>query len=68
MAHDAIADWQCRVCGCTDDTPCIVDGEPCAWVLPDLCSGCVAEAITVVVLEVNRMAIESPDHECRRPA
>jgi len=33
----------CRVCGCTDTTPCIVDGEPCSWVEginEDLCSAC----------------------------
>lgn len=27
----------CRVCGCTDDTPC--EGG-CYWVEPDLCSAC----------------------------
>jgi len=33
----------CRVCGCTDTTPCIVDGVPCSWVEDigeDLCSAC----------------------------
>jgi len=39
----------CRVCRCTDTTPCPVDVEqadgtmvvtPCWWVEPDLCSGC----------------------------
>jgi hypothetical protein len=33
----------CRLCGCTDSTPCLVNGEPCAWVLDDLCSACVVE-------------------------
>jgi len=30
----------CRVCGCTDTTPCMVDGEPCSWVEKGLCSAC----------------------------
>jgi hypothetical protein len=34
----------CRVCGCSDDDACVVDGEPCGWVEPDLCSGCIDQA------------------------
>jgi hypothetical protein len=34
----------CRVCGCTEDDACLVDGEPCSWVEPGLCSGCIGEA------------------------
>jgi hypothetical protein len=31
----------CRVCGCTNSTPCIDGlGQACAWVGPDLCSFC----------------------------
>lgn len=30
--------WKCRVCGCTDATPC---PSGCAWVEKDLCSQCV---------------------------
>lgn len=39
----------CRVCGCTDTSPCVesaaqINGsiitEPCWWVEPDLCSSC----------------------------
>ena len=30
----------CRVCGCTDAKACVVDGVPCHWVEPDLCSAC----------------------------
>jgi hypothetical protein len=31
----------CRVCGCTDVTPCINGyGEPCSWIESDLCSAC----------------------------
>lgn len=36
----------CRICGCTDDdcTDCVKRiGEPCIWILPDLCSGCDLE-------------------------
>lgn len=38
----------CLGCGCTDETPCIVDGQPCAWVSMDprtnqgLCTACNA--------------------------
>lgn len=32
----------CACCGCTDITPCVcLDSQPCHWVEPDLCSGCV---------------------------
>lgn len=31
----------CRLCGCTDDTPCITENGPCAWLLDDLCDACV---------------------------
>lgn len=48
-------DWQvfpasqyCRVCGCTEDSPCAPEEEdalpcwlPCWWAEPDLCSSCV---------------------------
>ncbi len=37
----------CRVCGCTDDNACIVEGgegediiSTCYWVEADLCSAC----------------------------
>jgi hypothetical protein len=32
----------CRVCGCTDDRACVdkETGEPCYWVMSDLCSIC----------------------------
>jgi hypothetical protein len=35
-------DWPgCRVCGCTERTPCIgQDEQPCHWVEEDLCSRC----------------------------
>jgi len=34
---------KCRLCGCTESTPCIdvETGDPCHWVKPDLCSACV---------------------------
>jgi hypothetical protein len=32
---------KCKVCGCTETTPCIgKDGLPCSWILPDLCTAC----------------------------
>ncbi len=36
-AHDGPS---CRVCGCTEDNACVVDGKPCWWAEPDLCSAC----------------------------
>jgi len=39
-------DHVCRFCGCTDDDcrQCVaVTGEPCRWVLPDVCSRCADE-------------------------
>lgn len=34
----------CRVCGCTDEDPCIDgDGLPCAWAEPDLCTICAGK-------------------------
>jgi hypothetical protein len=35
----------CRVCGCTDTTPCIRRGSACCWVSEDLCSACAAPAL-----------------------
>jgi ParB/RepB/Spo0J family partition protein len=36
----------CRVCGCTETTPCIdkKSGDSCSWVEPDLCSACADKA------------------------
>lgn len=36
----------CRGCGCTDLEACLVDGVPCSWVEPDLCSACWDEGMT----------------------
>lgn len=33
----------CRICGCTDDQPCITEEGPCYWVMKDLCSACYIE-------------------------
>lgn len=30
----------CRVCGCTDEKPCITEDGSCHWVENDLCSVC----------------------------
>lgn len=41
----AVLEGVCRVCGCTDSTPC-TDPEthgPCYWIEPDLCSACLGE-------------------------
>ena len=35
-------DRKCRVCGCTETTPCCDrNGFPCSWVADDLCSACL---------------------------
>lgn len=34
---------RCRVCGCTELAPCVVNGTPCHWVGEDLCSACAGE-------------------------
>lgn len=31
----------CKRCGCTETTPCVREGQPCAWMLPDLCTACL---------------------------
>lgn len=33
---------RCRVCGCTETTPCQTPDGPCYWVEPDLCSSCAS--------------------------
>ena len=32
----------CLECGCTDTTPCVIDGVPCHWISDTLCSVCAA--------------------------
>jgi len=37
---------KCRICGCTDSTPCIDgigNGQPCGWVALELCSACAMQ-------------------------
>jgi hypothetical protein len=33
---------RCRVCGCTDEQPCV---GGCTWVSDDLCSACATPAV-----------------------
>lgn len=48
----------CRVCGCSDNDPCIIasNGETCAWSSEDLCTFCVTKALVEVygVYEAQR--------------
>lgn len=37
---------KCRVCGCTDATPCMHTGLPCWWIEKDLCSDCASEEVS----------------------
>lgn len=53
-----VAEARCRVCGCTETTPCMTDKGPCSWVEPDLCSACA---------EVNR-TIAGPAKEVAEEA
>lgn len=56
------ADQGCRVCGCTDLNACTdVDGEPCFWAQPGLCSRCAREA--GVDVDVLRPGWEPATHE-----
>lgn len=32
----------CYMCGCTEKTACVSNGEPCHWVEENLCSACAA--------------------------
>ncbi len=53
----------CRACGCTEDNACVVDGQPCWWAEPDLCSACagmrpVRETETVDLVAALRASVE----------
>src|SRR4030042_4318690 len=34
---------QCKVCGCTEDKPCVTPEGPCHWAMPGICSECIVE-------------------------
>lgn len=34
---------QCKICGCTEDKPCMTKTGTCSWVMKGLCSECVVE-------------------------
>lgn len=38
--EDPVDDRVCRVCACTAERACVIDGVPCHWVADDLCSAC----------------------------
>jgi hypothetical protein len=41
-----LSEAKCRVCGCTETTPCIdKDGDACWWIEDDLCSACVYKSL-----------------------
>ncbi len=33
----------CRICGCTDEQPCITEEGPCSWAMKDLCTACIID-------------------------
>jgi hypothetical protein len=39
----------CRFCGCTQEKACIVDGLPCRWVYPDICSACMKPGLRIQI-------------------
>jgi hypothetical protein len=39
-----MSERRCRVCGCTDEQACLVEGLPCCWAEEDLCSACATPA------------------------
>lgn len=45
--NEAARAGRCVLCRCTDDDACVFDLFPCAWVLPGLCSACVASLLGV---------------------
>lgn len=60
---------RCRGCGCTEYSPCVVDGAPCRWVGPDLCSACrdAGEALPAAESDIlggglGQMMIEAAWH------
>jgi hypothetical protein len=51
---------KCIVCGCTDSncSECVaVQGEPCHWVVPGVCSRCASELLTNVWHHLRRAQI-----------
>jgi len=38
----------CKVCGCTEEKPCLTAGEPCYWVTNNLCSACVPKTSALI--------------------
>ena len=34
---------QCKICGCTEDNPCVTAEGRCFWIMTGVCSECVVE-------------------------
>jgi hypothetical protein len=49
---------RCRVCGCTEMTPCHTDSGPCSWVEKDLCSACQAVESAPAATPVKQATFE----------
>lgn len=62
---------KCRICGCTEDTPCMTAEGPCSWVKDDLCSACWEETKKArMEVEINndvKSAIEELSHPGGNP-
>ena len=61
-AAGEVKERKCRVCGCTETTPCLTMGDPCHWVDKDLCSACQDGNREDINLPVPPPAVE-PDPE-----
>lgn len=62
-AEVPIMERVCRICGCTHDNPCVIDGDECHWVEDDLCSNpeCVAKTETLDDPTIGIIACRQPD-------
>jgi hypothetical protein len=51
LGVDPTVNDKCRVCGCTETTPCIDInlGQGCAWVAKELCSACASDIVSAAI-------------------
>ena len=54
--YEETAEWKCRICGCTDFTPCFTADGTCSWTEKDLCSACNTPDINAAKVTYDRKA------------
>lgn len=58
----------CKRCQCTETTPCMRDGQPCAWMLPDLCTACLTPEEAAIDKAyagiIDGLRVEQRFHQC----